>query len=319
MGQTHLFIIDPIEKLNLNLDSSLRMAYCLHELGHRIFIADSEELYWDIKQKSATAKVRQITFEGSLRALNVVHTTDMTLAEMSAIHMRKEPPFDQGFLTTTWLLDSAKATSKVINDPKALRTLNEKLAIFQFPEYTTEALVSKNVEMLLEFCQNHCQNDAIVKPLDLFGGKGIFRIQLNKESVSDLRTKLQIATANNTSFRLIQPFNSDIFFGEIRVFTMAGKPLAWCLKKPAEGQFFANTSAGATLHPFEPSKQLIEMATNIATKLLEEGVYLAGLDIIGDKLSEINITSPRLLTANTDELPYYRNIAKWAETFVDNS
>lgn len=296
----------------------MRMAFCFKEMGHRVFLAELKDLSWTAQKKSpfgrvyelefpATKDLAQHPFEPKLHEPFV-----MDLIAMDMIHMRKEPPLDISFLNALWILRKIKEQNpktKIINDPDALLFYNEKLSIFSFPKFCAPALVSQNADELFDFFKTHCEHDAIIKPLQLFGGRGIKRLTL-KESFHDkeLKEELLLLTESETIPRLIQPFNKSIFDGEIRVFTVNGKAVSWCKKKPAKGQFLAGTAAGATLEDFIPDHQMEQMVTEVAEELTKKGIYLTGMDIIGGKLSEINITSPRLLSTKSDDLDGYRMV-----------
>jgi glutathione synthase len=123
--------------------------------------------------------------------------------------------------------------------------------------------------------------------------------------------KLNDATENGKSPQLVQSFDPNIFDGEVRAYLVGGKALSWCLKVPKDGEFLANTGAGATLHPYSPSSQLKKKVEDLAKELLKHGIYFVGLDIISEEVTEINITSPRLLVAPGDTRDYYKEIASW--------
>lgn len=303
----HLFVIDPIESLNLPLDSSLRMMYGLAQRGHTIHICESKDLL--IRGQTSnqpnhakleiTREVRasSLSFgsQSSYKSLKftVATPTIIHLHSFQAIHMRKDPPFDLDYITTTWLLDDLPSTTKVYNRPEALRRHNEKILITHFPQAIAPILVTANADALLEFVESH--QDIVLKPLNLFGGRGVLRLSLHIQNIHDIKKTLVTETNQGHSLRLAQPFNPQIVDGEVRVFTAFGKPLAWCLKRPKSGDFLANTRAGASLHSFVPSNELLKNITEVAETLRPQGIELIGFDVIGDKISEINITSPRLL------------------------
>ena len=308
MSQIHLFIMDPLEKLNPKLDSSLRMAFTLHSRGHRILIGDVPDMSWNRSAASAAILARELIFGDKLSDIRTGPYQHHLLSHADMIHMRKEPPFDQSFLTATWLLDTVSHTVPVVNAPAALRDLNEKAAILQFPQYCNAALVSQNSRLILPFIREECASDAIVKPLDLFGGQGIRRLEAAEWTDTQLEAELQKLTDRNRTPRIIQPFDSRIYDGEIRVFCAGNMPIAWSKKVPKSGSFLANTSSGATLAPCNPTHQQQEMVVDVAKSLESRGIILTGFDIIGDRISEINVTSPRLLTPDPDDSAYYQKI-----------
>lgn len=319
MHQKHLFIMDPIEKLNFKLDSSLRMASELSRLGHQCYYSAPMGLSWNSTLGRPFAKTAAMRFDNfKPDSIQLSSSEDLNLDSFAGIHMRKEPPFDMNYISITWLLEAVGPQTKVFNAPQALRSFNEKLGIMQFPDAIGPALASCDPLQMLGFVKNTCNGDAIIKPLDLYGGRGIERLNLKDVDEGKGLEILNKATSQGTQMRLLQAFNHHIFEGEIRVFTLAGKALSWCLKKPSPGQFLANTGAGASIHPYQPSKSLAEKVEEIAGKLLLQGMPLLGFDIIGELISEINVTSPRLLQASEDKNDYYFQIATWLEQACKN-
>ncbi|MBC7660185.1 MAG: hypothetical protein H7249_10800 [Chitinophagaceae bacterium] len=307
----HLFVIDPIESLNFPLDSSLRIARALRSLGHESYICTPSQIEWASRDGCAVAYAQDLKSETSdVKTYQLSPIKRLRLDHFRAIHMRKDPPYDLAYIACTWLLDTAaKAGVKVMNAPRALRDFNEKISIFQFPEAIQDGLVSADAQHLFEFLEKEAHGDAVLKPLTLFGGRGVLRLNLAKDSAESLRALLATETSNGLDYRLMQPFDKRIFEGEVRVFTARGQAVSWCLKKPHGENFLANTRSGATLEPYEPSAREVALVENIAMKLLEEGVYFLGFDLIGGNVSEINLTSPRLLQATDGDTEPYNRIA----------
>lgn len=314
MPQSHLFVVDPLDSLNLALDSSLRLALSLAQMGHKVFACQMNDIQWNSRHVQADAAVQRIVFNGPARSAQFVPHRLESLAYFSAIHMRKDPPFDLEYIACTWLLESVAGKTKIYNQPSALRSLNEKLAIFNFPEAIRPALVSTQPSVLLDFIKTRCDGDAVIKPLNQYGGRGVRRITLGSpEFKTDqaVLDSLLAETEGGHHLRLVQAFDKAIFGGEVRAFYVGGLPLAWCLKKPAPGEFLANTRAGATLHHYTPKAIERERAGAVAVKLRESGVEIVGFDLLGGFVSEINLTSPRLLHAAEDTTPYYQQWAEW--------
>jgi glutathione synthase len=303
MNQKHLFIIDHLENLNLKLDSTVRMAFCLDKKGCDVYFSFPDELKWEKEALSPVMAVYKCIFDSSPKDFNLSQPIFMNIENFYGVYLRKDPPFDNNYLSLTWLLDSLP---QVHNKPRALRQFNEKLSISFFPEFCDKWLVTQKTEDIYDFCLKFCSGDAIVKPLHFHGGQGVFRLKLD-----DPQTQVIFERDKKQQFYIVQPFNADIFNGEIRAFTLAGIPIAWCLKKPAPNEFLANTSKGATCHPYHPTEEIYEMAKKIASTLFSQGILFSGLDIIGNKISEINITSPRLLSLDPDDLSYYNQIAEY--------
>ncbi len=313
--QKHLLIIDPIECLNLKLDSSLRMGLELSNQGCEVFYCEISMLFWNKSSKYASCTCFKIDYKKGIENLSFSEKTDLCLSNFKSIQMRKEPPFDTDFISATWFLDAVPNSTLVVNSPRTLREVNEKLSIFFSPETSDKALVSSDPSKLMDFIKNECDFDGIIKPLNLFGGRGVFRINLKEKSEKHWINILEQETRNG-QFRLIQPFNHKIFDGEVRVFSLNGEPLSWCLKKPKDGEYLANTSAGAKLLPYSPSKALEEKIAKVSKKLCQDyGAYFLGFDVIGEVISEINVTSPRLLQSSEDQRNYYAEIAAWLVEF----
>jgi glutathione synthase len=303
----HLFVIDPLASLNLKLDSSLRLMAALARRGHEIFVCEPRQLSWRRGERAAEANAQALTFGASAEEFQASDPEMLGLGSFQAVHMRKDPPYDLDYLSTTWLLDAAPKTTKVYNDPEGLRRFNEKLAILRFPEEVRPGLVSADPDQLLHFAEREARGDAVLKPLTLFGGRGVIRLRIRDSGPSraEARKVLVEETAKGTQLRLIQGFDSAIFGGEVRAFTAFGKPIAWCLKKPEDGNFLANTRAGAKLLAHKPTQAEVDRVTKVAVELAKHGIVFIGFDVIGGYISEINVTSPRLLTAPGDETDYY--------------
>lgn len=302
--------MDPLEKLNLELDTSVRIAFELQALGHETYFGEVKDLFW-LSGKVPATHAQPFAFSKDVRSVKAGPSQSFPLDAFSAIHMRKDPPFDVSYITATWFLDAV--STLVVNAPHALRTFNEKMATLRFPEVCKPTFVGCQAQDLLEFIQDQCHGNAILKPLYQYGGRGIFRVNLEESNEHDARELLKKATERETQALLAQPFDDRIQQGEARAFALDGRALAWCLKIPRKGEFLANTRAGASLHPFTPTHSLESKIEKLSQKLADQGIFIVGFDIIGEDVTEINITSPRLLAAPGDTYNYYLDIAKWFE------
>ncbi len=312
MHPRHLFVIDPLPSLNPVLDSSLRMMQALAKRGHLVYVCEQKSLRWSNRDATAAASTQAVTFGAGASDWQAGPAGVSLLSDFNAIHMRKDPPYDMDYIATTWLLETA-GQARIYNSPEALRRFNEKLAILLFPKETRPALASADPDALWTFAQKEARGDAILKPLTLFGGRGVIRLQLQDASPEVIMKTLQEETAGGTALRLIQPFDTAIFAGEVRAFTAFGKAVGWCLKKPADGQFLANTRAGAVITAYQPTPVEVARVESVAKTLLKDGVTFIGFDLIGGYVSEINITSPRLLLGSGDRSDPYGAIAEMIE------
>ena len=292
MKKAQLFIIDPPAAATLPLDTSVRLACALHQQGAEVYSAGIADLS---SSSEVLARCRRMTFTSATHTSVVIDSRIeiKVLAEFAAIHMRKDPPFDLAYLAATWHLD--RAGTQVFNRPQALRDYNEKMTVLHFPLQTVRSLVSADVEQMLAFIAQELQGNAIVKPLMMFGGQGVFRVQLDVLSEQAARRKITAAQQQQGTALIVQQFREEVWQGEVRCFSAFGEPVAWCLKVPAKGNFLANTAQGAKLLPYRPSPAEITTATTVAQHLLPDGVYFIGFDMIAGLITEINLTSPRLL------------------------
>ncbi len=310
-----LFILDPLESLDPRLDSSLQMAQALKSAGVTVYFTTIDQIFWDSRQNNASCQSYSLDRKDD-RWLSGPGT-DTELKEFRVIHMRKDPPFDIRYVATTWLLESASEHSKILNSTVGLRKYNEKMAALYFPEYAIPSLISQDANKLFSYFQDECQGDAVLKPLDMYGGRGVEHLTLEKQSPAEVLDVLKSQVSDGL-WRQIQPFQKQVSAGEVRAFVSFGEPIAWCLKVPKAGDFLANTRAGATLLDYEPSEAEMAMVVDISLELMKDGIHWVGFDLIGGRVSEINITSPRLLTARTENYPkcfekMARQIIKFAE------
>ncbi len=290
--QAHLFIIDPPEAATLPIDTSVRLACELHKQGAEVYSAGIADLF---SSREVLTRCQRMTFTSTTHTSVVMDSRVevRALAEFAAIHMRKDPPFDLAYIAATWHLD--RAGTQVFNRPQALRDYNEKMAVLHFPTQTVRSLVSADTEQMLTFIAQDLQGNAIVKPLVMFGGQGVFRVQLDVLGEQEARRKIAAAQRQQGTALIVQQFREEVWQGEVRCFCAFGEPVAWCLKQPAAGNFLANTAQGAKLLPHRPSPAEITTATTVAQRLLQDGVYFIGFDMIAGLITEINLTSPRLL------------------------
>ena len=308
MKSAHLFIIDPIDAATLPINSSVRIAFALQQQGAEVYSAGIDDLF-SRSGMGTQCRCRQVKFSAATHT-SVVIATEAQVKPLSAfatVQMRKDPPFDLAYLAATWHLD--RADTQVVNRPSALRHYNEKMAVLHFPSQTVKSLVSADIEQLLTFIAQELQGNAIVKPLLRHGGQGVLRLPLAEISEQEARHKLVTAQQQHGTTLLVQQFREEVWQGEVRCFCAFGKPVAWCLKQPAKGNFLANTAQGARLLPHRPSAAEVETATSVAQRLLQDGVYFIGFDMIAGLITEINLTSPRLLLPPATKDDPYPQIA----------
>jgi glutathione synthase len=207
----------------------------------------------------------------------------------NALFMRKDPPVDQAYLHTTFLLDIAeKSNVKVFNKPSSIRSWNEKISILQFDELIPKTLVTANPEIVKQFFRDH--GDIILKPLDGMGGKNIFRVS---EFEKNLNVILEIMTNHGHQMIMAQQYIPEIKLGDKRIIIIEGKPFPYALARiPMEGETRGNLASGGQGVAQTLSERDMEIASIVGKKLLSEGLHFVGIDVIGNFLTEINVTSP---------------------------
>ncbi|MCP3851294.1 MAG: glutathione synthase, partial [Gammaproteobacteria bacterium] len=212
-----------------------------------------------------------------------------SLSELDVILMRKDPPFDMEYIYATYILELAEQSgSLIVNKPRSLRDANEKLFTHQFPNCTTPTLVSRNKDQFKQFLKQH--KDIIVKPLGGMGGHSIFRI---KEGDPNLNVILETVTSHSTEYIMAQRFIPEISLGDKRILIIDGTPVDYALARiPPEGETRGNLAAGGTGQGLPLTKRDYWLCEQVAPKLKEMGLIFVGMDVIGDYITEINVTSP---------------------------
>jgi glutathione synthase len=214
---------------------------------------------------------------------------EMPLSGFDAVLMRKDPPFDMEYVTSTWLLEQAQREgARVFNDPRAVRDHNEKFAIAQFAQFTVPTVVTRSANQLQAFIDEH--QDVILKPLDGMGGSQIFRARAN-----DPNRNVIVETLLHEGMRnvMAQRYIPEIVNGDKRVLLIAGKPVPYCLARiPKEGETRGNLAAGGRGEARELTAHDRKIAEALGPELMRRGLLLVGLDVIGENLTEINVTSP---------------------------
>jgi len=288
MALSLLFIVDPLHELKAYKDSSVAMMREAAGRGHRVFAATPSELA--ATENTVTAHAHELRVSAdNVRWYDDLGATERAVAGFDAVLMRKDPPFDVEFLNATLLLSRAAALgARVINDARALRDHNEKLAILEFPQFTVPTLVTREADRIRAFWADH--GDIVVKPLDGMGGAGVFRLQPSDPNAGSI---LETVTARGARTAMAQKFIPAIRDGDKRVLVIDGEPVPYCLARiPKAGETRGNLAAGGTGRAQVLTARDREIARAVGAALLPRGLRLLGLDVIGDHLTEINVTSP---------------------------
>jgi glutathione synthase len=284
-----LFIADPLESFKIYKDTTFAMMREAQRRGHTVAACEPQDVMWQ-RGSRVTAHVRDITLTGQPDAwFEVTQTRAVPLKDFDAILMRKDPPFDSEYFYATHLLEQAERDgARVFNKPGALRDHPEKLAIMEFPQFIGPTLVTRDEADIKRFHAEH--QDIILKPLDGMGGMGIFRVGPDGLNLGSITETLNRHGAQSL---MVQKFLPEIVEGDKRVLVIGGKPVPFCLARIPQGsEVRGNLAAGGKGVARPISKRDREIAEALGPILHRRGLLLVGLDVIGDCLTEINVTSP---------------------------
>ncbi|WP_350294203.1 glutathione synthase [Limnohabitans sp. Rim8] len=294
-----LFVTDPLESFKIYKDTTFSMMREAQKRGHCVVACEMTGVRWQ-QGESVSAQVRHIDLTGDQAAWFTVSATGReALKDFDAVLMRKDPPFDSEYFYATHLLSQAEREgARVFNSPAALRNHPEKLAILEFPQFIAPTLVTKNEADIRAFHATH--GTIILKPLDGMGGMGIFKV-----GTDGLNLGAIIETLNRDGQQtvMVQKFLPGIAQGDKRVLLIGGKPVPFCLARiPQGGEVRGNLAAGGKGVAQALSARDREIAEALGPILFARGLMLVGLDIIGDSLTEINVTSPTCFQEITDQM-----------------
>ena len=291
------FILDPLPELKAYKDSSVAMMRSLSARGHRVFALTPADMFWHAGM--TRARVAALTLHADVHQWYTAAPADeRSLTEFAAVVMRKDPPFDMEYVYATYLLEAAEREgARVFNRPRAIRDNNEKMAVAQFGAFIAPTLVTRDAERIGAFIDQH--KDVIVKPLDGMGGTSVFRVRDD-----DPNRNVIVETVSQYGARTVmaQRYIPAIVDGDKRVLLIAGEPAPYALARiPKAGEMRANLAAGGrgVARPLTPRDR--EIAAALGPKLWADGLLVVGLDVIGDYLTEINVTSPTCFVEITEQ------------------
>jgi glutathione synthase len=302
------FLADPLSTFKTYKDSTYAMMVEADKRGHEVYAFQQKDMA--VEQGVVTAKVARITMTGDSQDwYRASEPAETNLGEFDAILQRKDPPFDMEYVYSTYLLELAeKQGAKVFNKPSAIRDHNEKVAITQFSEFTSPTLVTGDEARIRAFQKLH--GDIILKPLDGMGGTGIFRV---KADGMNLGAIIETLTGNGQYTIMVQRFIPAIEKGDKRILVIGGKPVPFSLARiPQNGEVRGNLAAGGLGVAQPLTERDFEIANALGPILAARGLLLVGLDVIGDFLTEVNVTSPTCFQEITQQAGF-----PVAATFID--
>jgi len=280
------FQMDPIGDIDINADSSFRLAEEAQARGHSLFYYAPDQLAY--QEGRITAKGHEFT----VQRVQGAHATlgpeqEVDLADFDVVWLRQDPPFDMHYITSTHLLDRLSSDALVVNDPFWVRNYPEKLLVLDFPDLTPPTTVARDLATIKAFKQKH--SDVILKPLYGNGGAGVFRLDTNDRNLTSLH---ELFTGFSREPLIVQKFLPDVSNGDKRVILVDGEPVGAINRVPAAGETRSNMHVGGRPEKIGLSERDLEICAAIGPLLKEKGQVFVGIDVIGDYLTEINVTSP---------------------------
>lgn len=282
-----LFVMDDIGSINTSRDTTYVIMLEAQKRGHDIFYCRIEDLY--ISDGSGHARATGIELRRTDDYYTLGETGEYSLNHFDTVWMRKDPPFNMDYIYATYILDMVdESHTTVINHPRGIRNSNEKLYSLYFRDYIPETVVSKDIERLRKFL-NCVNGQIVVKPLEGYGGEGIFFV---KEGDPNETAILESITNFGKTYVMAQQFIDRVYEGDKRVIILNGEPIGAVLRMPRKGEFRCNFHSGGSPAVAEMDERDMEICRSLAPKLLEDKLYLVGIDIVGGYLTEVNTTSP---------------------------
>ncbi|MEN9712436.1 MAG: hypothetical protein RLY90_697 [Pseudomonadota bacterium] len=285
-----LFVADPLATFKTYKDSTFAMMREAQQRGHQVLACETHDVSWQ-SGSLVSARVQRIRLTGDAHDWFEVQAVEAAtpLRDVDAVIMRKDPPFDSEYFYATHLLEQAEREgARVFNKPAALREHPEKLAIMEFAQFISPTLVTRDAQAIKDFHAAH--QDIILKPLDGMGGMGIFRVKADGLNLGGI---IETLNRDGAQTVMVQKFLPAIAQGDKRVLVIGGKPVPNCLaRRPQGGEVRANLAAGGKGVAQAISERDREIAQALGPVLAQRGLLLVGLDVIGDCLTEINVTSP---------------------------
>ncbi len=280
------FIMDPLERVKAHKDTSYFLMLAAQERGHEVYHLDQGSLSAEDGRVYGEATPTRVHADDR-KPFSTESGQRLALHDMDQVWIRTDPPFDRTYFYTTLLLDLLPPSTKVINRPAGLRNWNEKLAALFFQDFTPSTLVSSNEAEIKAFME--ARGRITLKPIDGHGGRGIFFLE---PGMANLDMLIQMATHDGRRRIIAQAYVAEAHKGDKRILLLNGEPLGGILRLHPEGKELNNLDAGGTAHAYELTARDLVICAALKQGLVREGIYFCGIDILGDALIEINVTSP---------------------------
>jgi len=281
-----LFVMDPLDRIHVDGDSTYMMMLEAQRRGFPVWMCVPGDLY--TRGGLAHAKATRVTVSTEAPHFVSEPAEDVGLDRFDVVWMRKDPPFDMDYVFSTYILDAVPPTTLVLNDPRSIRNASEKMFTLQFPQFITETLITREVERVLRFAAQ-APGRVVLKPWDGNGGRGVL---VSRHGDANLRSMAEILTAEGRAYVIAQHYIPEIKDGDKRIILIDGEPVGWMLRVPGEDDHRGNMHVGASVVACALTDRDKEVCDALGPVLRKMGLLFVGIDMIGDHLTEINVTSP---------------------------
>ena len=279
--------MDDIFSINIKTDTTFLMLQEAQSRGYEIFYYTPQSMFFDVKKQKIFAQISKIKLNNSSNFCEILEKKYQNLTDFDVILVRQDPPFDMNYLTTTYFLEKIKDLVLIVNDPSNIRNCPEKLFVTNFPNLTPPTIISANLEIIKEFHKEH--KKIILKPLYSFGADGVILID---ESSQNLASNFEMMQKLYQTPLIAQKFLVEISDGDKRIFLLDGEPIGAVARVAQKGEIRSNLHIGGSAQKAQLTNRDLEICREISPHLKKLNLLLVGIDVIGDYLTEINVTSP---------------------------
>jgi glutathione synthase len=305
-----VYVMDPVDRVLWDKDTTFAIQRAAASLGHSALHCLPRDLY--VENGDVFARVRELTVSDTEPHFRFGEPEDVRLADVEAVLIRKDPPFDVAYLYMTLMLERARGRTVIMNDPRGLRDANEKLYALHFARHMPQSIVTSSSDRILSFVTS-MGGKGVIKPLYGAGGSGVMMLTIGDKNI---RAIIELQTREGTEEVMVQEYLPSVEKGDKRVLLLDGEILGGINRVPRSDDLRSNIHVGGRVEPIEVSAEERAVVTDIAPRLRADGLYFVGLDFIGNKLTEVNVTSP----TGIQELSRHRGedmalkVIAWIET-----
>lgn len=281
-----VYVMDPMDRVLPDKDTTFAFLRAAQRRGHQALHCQPRDLF--VRDEDVFARVRHLTVSDEAPHASFGASEDVRLADVEAVFIRKDPPFDAMYLYATLVLERARGRTVIVNDPRGLREGNEKLYALHFPRWMPKTLVSSHAGHIFDFVRS-VGGKAVIKPLDLAGGAGVMILSPDDKNAKSI---VELVTMEGTRYAMVQEFLPAVVEGDKRILLLGGEILGAINRVPRSDDFRSNIHVGGSVEPCEVTDEERALVADIAPRLAHDGLVFVGLDVIGGRLTEVNVTSP---------------------------